>query len=121
MKRPTTTTKKGAPELIEEVFSTWFEGVQRGLEMPNSALGDNLSDSYKQLIDLATEPSNVPDRVEKIERRLCFLKANESYIDACVARAAELYDSPDLQKQYASILAQIAIMYGNELPAESQV
>ncbi len=112
--------KRGVPEQIKEVFSPWFDGVQRGLEMPNSKLGDRLSDSYEQLVDLATDPSDVPNRKEEIENILMSLHKDEDYVDGCINLAVNRFNTPDLKEQYASTLAQIVTMYEIQLPTEGQ-
>jgi hypothetical protein len=80
--------------------------------MPNSNLGDSLSDSYFQLVDLATDPRPVTaEKIAKIGRRLAELTGNSDYVSSCIDHAASFYDTPDLGCQYASVLSDIATMY----------
>ena len=105
-------TKPGTPKEIPDVFSPWLDGVRRGLEMPNCYLGDRLSDSYFELVDLATEPSPVTnEKIARIERILQQLMANSDFISTYIDDASGMYDTTDLGCQYAGVLSDIATMY----------
>ena len=108
------------------IYHPDIDGVRHAMEVPTSLVGDALSDTYKDLWEVATEPDRVfarrrvgaserelsleERRRAKLVRRLGILGYSDQAIRWRIEARSD--ESEPLSDLYTAALAQIALEYG---------